>query len=163
MLSSGSLAFSVLVGFPPGFDEDGGFTFTFPPAGFPDLPPDFPGLFRSCCCSPTKNQVDHREFRSVVVCPVPLLAGHLRRGPRSEVQQAPLEVQSRSTRGPPPKSKGQHRPPTTKAHTLEPKWLSLSFFRQGNGVEDCSPTPRASAPPTVAGGHGGKRFCWQGS
>ena len=40
--------------------------------------------------------------------------------------------------------------------------LSLSFFRQGNGVEDCSPTPRASAPPTVAGGHGGKRLCWQG-
>ena len=40
--------------------------------------------------------------------------------------------------------------------------LSLSFFRQGNGVEDCSPTPHASAPPTVAGGHGGKRLCWQG-
>ena len=39
---------------------------------------------------------------------------------------------------------------------------SLSLFRQGNGVEDCSPTPRASAPPTVAGGHGGKRLCWQG-
>ena len=81
---------------------------------------------------------------------------------------------SRSTSRRPPDARRRHRPSSNGAAlplslSLLPACLgyrgpalSLSFFRQGNGVEDCSPTPRASAPPTVAGGHGGKRLCWQG-
>ena len=102
----------------------------------------------------SKSQVDHPEFLKIVVCPFPLRAGHLRRGPRSGSRESEKpqrghlietatacdsSVAGKSSTGSPggtvqvnpgtspPKPRGQHRPPTTKVHTLEPKsCLSLS-------------------------------------
>ena len=47
--------------------------------------------------------------------------------------KAPLEVQSRSTPQLSPDAREQHNPPS-KGAVLEPKSLSLSFFRQGYGL-----------------------------
>ena len=42
-------------------------------------------------------------------------------------------------------------------HNTTQTIIVLTFFRQGYGAGDCSPTPRASAPPTVVGRESYKR------
>ena len=119
-------------------------------------------------------EIIKRSHRQVVYAPSPYWRATPRTGAavgfgRSKARNGPLKpvgagVKTQAPRLtpclPPPRAKGRHRPPSTGA-VLEPKWLrpslslslslSLSFFRQGYGQKDCSPCPRASAPPTVVG------------